>query len=45
MVTELIYEGLIRTNAVTLKEEPNLAERWTVSPDGLQWIFYLRGLE
>ena len=42
MVTELIYEGLIRTNAVTLKEEPNLAERWTVSPDGLQWIFYLR---
>ena len=42
MVTELIYEGLIRTNAVTLKEEPTLAERWSVSPDGLKWMFYLR---
>lgn len=42
MVTELIYEGLIRTNAVTLKEEPNLAERWSVLPNGLQWTFHLR---
>src|SRR5262249_6199689 len=42
MVTELVYEGLVRTNAVTLKEEPNLAESWDVSEDGLQWIFHLR---
>ena len=42
MVTELIFEGLTKTNAVTLKVEPNLAERWEVSPDGLQWTFYLR---
>jgi len=42
MVTDLIYEGLIRTNALTLKEEPNLAESWNVSADGLEWVFHLR---
>src|SRR5262245_60419424 len=42
MVTTLIYEGLVNVNGVTLKEEPQLAERWEVSADGLQWTFYLR---
>ena len=42
MVTELIYEGLVRTNAVTLKEEPSLAESWEVAADGREWIFHLR---
>lgn len=41
-VTNLIFEGLTRTDGATLKVEPNLAKRWEVSPDGLVWIFYLR---
>ncbi len=42
MVTDQIFEGLTRMNVFTLKPEPNLAERWTVSPDGLEWTFFLR---
>lgn len=42
MVTGLLFEGLTRINAETLKVEANLAERWDVSRDGLTWIFYLR---
>ncbi|MFZ5801380.1 MAG: ABC transporter substrate-binding protein, partial [Candidatus Omnitrophota bacterium] len=41
-VTGLMFEGLTRTNSETLAVEPNLAERWQVSPDGLVWTFYLR---
>lgn len=41
-VTGYIFEGLTRTNGVTAKVEPSLAERWEVSADGLQWTFYLR---
>ena len=37
-----LFEGLTRTNGVTLAVEPNLAEQWTVSPDGLIWTFNLR---
>lgn len=37
-----LFEGLTRTNGVTLAVEPNLAESWTVSPDGLVWVFHLR---
>jgi len=40
-VTNLIFEGLTRTNGVTLEVEPNLAESWQVSKDGLEWIFHL----
>ena len=42
MVTGYIFEGLTRNNAETLKMEPHLAEKWEVSEDGLNWIFYLR---
>lgn len=42
MVTDQIFEGLTRMNVFTLKPEPNLAERWTVSLNGLEWTFFLR---
>lgn len=42
MITGFLFEGLTRLNAQTLKVEPNLAQRWTVSKDGLIWTFYLR---
>lgn len=37
-----IFEGLTRLNARTLQPEPNLAESWEVSQDGLVWTFHLR---
>ncbi len=42
VVTNYIFEGLVKLNAFTLKPEPNLAERWSISKDGLKWRFYLR---
>lgn len=42
MVTGLIFEGLTRTNGVTTEVEPNLAESWERSEDGLTWTFHLR---
>ncbi len=42
VVTQYIFEGLTTTNAFTLKVEPNLAQNWDISPDGLSWIFHLR---
>ncbi len=41
-VTAYIFEGLTTLNAVTMKVEPALAERWEVSEDGRTWTFYLR---
>ncbi len=41
-VTGLLFEGLTRTDGVTTKVEPALAERWEVSKDGLRWTFHLR---
>jgi len=40
--TALMYEGLVTRNGVTLEPEPNIAERWDVSEDGLTWTFFLR---
>lgn len=42
LITGFLFEGLTRLNAETLKVEPNLAESWKVSGDGLTWTFYLR---
>ena len=42
LITGFLFEGLTRMNVLTLKIEPNLSERWTVSKDGLKWTFYLR---
>ncbi|MDP3142740.1 MAG: ABC transporter substrate-binding protein, partial [Candidatus Omnitrophota bacterium] len=42
LITGLMFEGLTRTNAVNLTAEPNLAEKWQVSSNGLVWTFNLR---
>lgn len=42
LVTGILFEGLTREDPFTLKVVPNLAESWTVSADGLQWLFRLR---
>lgn len=37
-----IYDPLIRRNPADGQFYPGLAERWEVSPDGLEYTFYLR---
>ncbi|MDI6783261.1 MAG: ABC transporter substrate-binding protein [bacterium] len=37
-----IFEGLTRQNGVTTDVDPNLAESWDISKDGLVWTFHLR---
>lgn len=37
-----IFEGLVRFKPGTTSIEPCLAEAWRVSPDGLEWTFFLR---
>lgn len=41
-VTSLIFEGLTTVDPFSLKVEPNLAQSWDVSGDGLSWTFHLR---
>jgi peptide/nickel transport system substrate-binding protein len=41
-VLGLIFDGLIKTSPIDLEYEPNIAESWKVSPDGLIWTFKLR---
>lgn len=38
----LIFDQLVRPSKDGTKLEPGLAEKWTVSPDGLQYTFTLR---
>ncbi|MDR2693534.1 MAG: ABC transporter substrate-binding protein [Chitinispirillales bacterium] len=40
--TALMYEGLMTRNGVTLEMEPNIAERYETSADGLIWTFFIR---
>ncbi|MDR2729129.1 MAG: ABC transporter substrate-binding protein [Chitinispirillales bacterium] len=40
--TNLMYEGLLTQNGVTLEMEPNIAERYEISEDGLTWTFFIR---
>lgn len=37
-----LFEGLVDLDPATLEPIPGAAERWTVSPDGLVYTFYLR---
>ena len=39
---DVMYEYLLYNDPRTLKVEPGLAERWTMSPDGKRWVFFLR---
>src|SRR5512134_473153 len=41
-VLDLIYESLLRQDPKTLRTEPNLAQSWRVSADGLTYTFTLR---
>lgn len=41
-VLDLVYESLLRLNPRTLALEPNLAQSWSVSPNGLEYTFTLR---
>ncbi|MBI4413606.1 MAG: ABC transporter substrate-binding protein, partial [candidate division NC10 bacterium] len=42
MVTNQIFEGLVKYEGATTEVVPALAERWQVSPDGTAWTFTLR---
>ena len=37
-----IYEGLFVYDPYSMDPQPALAETWSVSPDGLEWVFTIR---
>ncbi|MBM3853226.1 MAG: peptide ABC transporter substrate-binding protein [Verrucomicrobia bacterium] len=37
-----LFEGLVVPDQTTLEPQPGVAERWTISPDGLTYVFHLR---
>ncbi len=38
----LVFEGLVRSDPKTFEILPNLADTWSVAPDGTHWTFHLR---
>ncbi len=42
IVTSLLFEGLTKTDVVTLDVKPNLAKNWHVDKTGKRWVFNLR---
>jgi peptide/nickel transport system substrate-binding protein len=42
IATTAIYEGLVRYKSGGTDVEPALAEKWDLSPDGLQVVFHLK---
>ena len=41
-ILSALYEGLVGEDPVDLRPVPGVAERWSVSPDGLTYTFHLR---
>jgi oligopeptide transport system substrate-binding protein len=41
-IVNSLFEGLVEPNPRNLEPEPATAERWTLSPEGRTWTFYLR---
>jgi peptide/nickel transport system substrate-binding protein len=41
-VHEQVFDCLVKTDETGLKLVPALAEKWDISPDGLEYTFYLR---
>ena len=41
-IVSALFEGLCAWDPQTLKPIPGVAERWTISPDGKTYTFYLR---
>jgi peptide/nickel transport system substrate-binding protein len=42
MVNKALFNGLVRYSPVDWTPQPDLAERWEISKDGLTWTFYLK---
>lgn len=42
LVATEVYQGLMKFKADSVEVEPDLAESYEVSPDGLKWTFHLR---
>ncbi len=41
-ITRALFEGLTTYDAKTCEPVPGAAERWEISPDGLEWTFHIR---
>src|SRR5690606_35457787 len=41
-VTQMIFDTLVEYKDQNTEIQPCLAEKWESSPDGKEWIFYLR---
>ncbi len=41
-IIDAVFEGLCCWHPKTCQPMPGVAERWTISPDGLKYTFYLR---
>ncbi len=42
IVNKSIFNGLVRYSPADWTPQPDLAEKWEISKDGLTWTFYLR---
>jgi len=42
IATTAMYEGLVRYKSGSTDVEPALADKWDISPDGMQYVFHLK---